>query len=255
MHSEKIPHFQSITPTNKLFNNLCTKLLTSLKIFATINEQQAGFYPHLKQMSKKVMSHSRKGAHESIFMEWHLAAPFFIFGGKSIKGTVRINRKIRVPQVRLVDESGALVGVIDTSAAVQMAEERGYDLVEVAPGANPPVCRLMDFGQYKYELTKKAKEAKKKQKVIKLKEVKVRPKTDEGDLQTKCNAIRKFLDDGDKVKVSVAFRGRERAHMEVGFKVVERMKQILGEDAEIERDACTEGNAITMILFRTAKKK
>ena len=147
-----------------------------------------------------------------------------------------------------------MVGVISTNDAVQMAEERGFDLVEVAPAANPPVCRLMDFGQYKYELTKKAKEAKKKQKVIKLKEVKVRPKTDEGDLQTKCNNIRKFLEEGDKVKVSVSFRGRERAHMEVGFKVVDRMKVILGEDAEIEKDASQEGNAITMILFRSKKK-
>jgi translation initiation factor IF-3 len=147
-----------------------------------------------------------------------------------------------------------MLGVVNTNDAVQMAEERGYDLVEVAPGANPPVCRLMDFGQYKYELAKKAKEAKKKQKVIKLKEVKVRPKTDEGDLQTKCNSIRKFLEDGDKVKVSVSFRGRERAHLEVGYKVVERMKIILGEDAEIEKDVAQEGNAITMILFRTKKK-
>jgi len=179
---------------------------------------------------------------------------FYFSGGKSIKGTVRINRRIRVPQVRLVDENGGMVGVVNTLDAVQMAEERGYDLVEVAPAANPPVCRLMDFGQYKYELAKKAKEAKKKQKVIKLKEVKVRPKTDEGDLQTKCNSIRKFLEEGDKVKVSVSFRGRERAHIEVGYKVIERMKVILGEDADIEKDAAQEGNAITMILYRTRKK-
>ena len=111
-------------------------------------------------------------------MEWHLAAPFFIFGGKNIKSTVRINRKIKVPQVRLIDENGALFGVVDIEEANRLAEERGYDLVEVAPSANPPVCRLMDFGQYKYEIAKKAKDAKKKQKVIKIKEVKVRPKTD-----------------------------------------------------------------------------
>jgi translation initiation factor IF-3 len=172
----------------------------------------------------------------------------------SIKGNVRVNRRIRVPQVRLVDEEGTMLGVVATNEAMQMAEERGFDLVEVASNANPPVCKLMDFGQYKYELTKKAKEAKKKQKVIKLKEVKVRPKTDEGDLQTKCNRIRKFLDDGDKVKVSVFFRGRERAHLDIGFKVVDRMKEILGDDAEIEKDASKEGNTITMILHRTKKK-
>lgn len=179
---------------------------------------------------------------------------FYFFGGMSIKGNVRVNRRIRVPQVRLVDEEGEMLGVVPTNEAVQMAEERGYDLVEVAPNANPPVCRLMDFGQYKYELTKKAKEAKKKQKVIRLKEVKVRPKTDEGDLQTKCNHIRKFLEEGDKVKVSVFFRGRERAHLEVGFKVIERMKEILGDDADIEKDAAQEGNTISMILYRNKKK-
>ncbi len=182
------------------------------------------------------------------------AAPFSLFGGNGIKTNVRINNRIRVPQVRLVDDEGEMLGLVATSQALQMAEEKGLDLVEVAPKAAPPVCRLMDFGQYKYELAKKAKEAKKKQKVIKLKEVKVRPKTDEGDLQTKCNRIRKFLDDGDKVKVSVFFRGRERAHMDVGFKVIDRMKEILGEDAEIEKDAAKEGHTITMILFRTKKK-
>ena len=144
-------------------------------------------------------------------------------------------------------------GVVATNEAIQMAEERGFDLVEVASNANPPVCKLMDFGQYKYEMTKKAKEAKKKQHVIKLKEVKVRPKTDEGDLQTKCNRIKKFLDDGDKVKVSVFFRGRERAHLDIGFKVIDRMKEILGEDAEIEKDAAKEGNTISMILYRAKK--
>jgi translation initiation factor IF-3 len=172
----------------------------------------------------------------------------------SIKGNVRVNRRIRVPQVRLVDEDGTMLGVVPTNEAMQMAEERGFDLVEVAASANPPVCKLMDFGQYKYELTKKAKEAKKKQHVIKLKEVKVRPKTDEGDLQTKCNRIRKFLDDGDKVKVSVFFRGRERAHLDIGFKVIDRMKEILGDEAEIEKDAAKEGNTISMILYRTKKK-
>lgn len=157
--------------------------------------------------------------------------------------------------MRLVDDEGNMVGVVQTQEALRMADEKGLDLVEVASTAHPPVCKLMDFGQYKYELTKKAKEAKKKQRVIKVKEIKVRPKTDEGDLQTKCNRIRTFLDNGDKVKVSVFFRGRERAHMEVGFKVINRMKEILGDDADIEKDAGREGHTITMILHRIAKKK
>lgn len=178
----------------------------------------------------------------------------FFSGGWVIKETVRINRMIRVPQVRLINDAGEMVGVVPIQEALRMTEERGYDLVEVASGANPPVCRMMDFGQFKYEMTKKAKEAKKKQKVIKLKEVKVRPKTDEGDLQTKCNQIRRFLEEGDKVKVSVFFKGRERAHMDVGFKVVERMKEILSEDVGIEKDAAIEGNTITMILQQSKKK-
>ncbi len=161
---------------------------------------------------------------------------------------------IRVPQVRLIDETGEMVGVVPIQEALRMTEERGYDLVEVASGANPPVCKMMDFGQFKYEMTKKAKEAKKKQKVIKLKEVKVRPKTDEGDLQTKCNQIRQFIEEGDKVKVSVFFKGRERAHMDLGFKVVVRMKEILSEDVGIEKDASIEGNTITMILQQPKKK-
>jgi translation initiation factor IF-3 len=155
----------------------------------------------------------------------------------------------------VINEDGTMVGVLTASEAVKMAEERGYDLVEVASQASPPVCRLMDFGQYKYELTKKLKESKKKQKIIKLKEVKVRPKTDEGDLQTKCNQIRRFIEEGDKVKVSVFFKGRERVHMEVGYKVVDRMKEILGEDVSIEKDTCQEGNTLSMILFTPVKKK
>lgn len=180
---------------------------------------------------------------------------YFIFsGGWVIKETVRINRMIRVPQVRLINDAGEMVGVVATQEALRMTEERGFDLVEVASGANPPVCKMMDFGQFKYEMTKKAKEAKKKQKVIKLKEVKVRPKTDEGDLQTKCNQIRQFIEEGDKVKVSVFFKGRERAHMDLGFKVVERMKEILQEDVGIEKDAAIEGNTITMIIQQPKKK-
>jgi translation initiation factor IF-3 len=147
-----------------------------------------------------------------------------------------------------------MLGLYSVHEALKMSEERGFDLVEVASAANPPVCKMMDFGQYKYELAKKNKETRKNQKVIKLKEVKVRPKTDEGDLQTKCNQIRRFITEGDKVKVSVFFKGRERAHMEVGYKVLERMKLILGEEVTFEKDASQEGNTLTMILQQPKKK-
>ena len=175
-------------------------------------------------------------------------------GPIALQKAQRVNEEINAPVVRLVGLDGEQLGVMSVRAALALADEAGVDLVEIAPMAQPPVCRMMDFGQFKYELTKKQKEAKKKQKVIKLKEVKVRPKTDEGDLQTKCNRIRDFLGDGDKVKVSVFFKGRERAHMEIGFKVVERMKVILGEEAGIEKDAAIEGNTITMILQNPKKK-
>ena len=182
--------------------------------------------------------------------------PYFIFlGGRLIKENIRFNKMIRGPQVRLINEEGVMVGVLHVTEALKLSEERGYDLVEVASSASPPVCRMMDFGQYKYELTKKLKESKKKQKIIKMKEVKVRPKTDEGDLQTKCNQIRKFLEDGDKVKVTVFFKGRERVHMEVGYKVLERMKIILADDVSYEKDAAQEGNTLTMILQQPVKKK
>lgn len=159
-----------------------------------------------------------------------------------------MNLAIRVPLVRLVDEKGAQVGVVPIQEALRMCDERGFDLVEVAPGANPPVCRLLDFGKFKYEQSKRVKEAKKKQKVIQLKEVKVRPKTDEGDLQTKCRKIREFVEEGDKVKVMVFFRGREHAHHEIGHKVLTRMKDILGDSVYIERDAALDGKQLIMIL-------
>ena len=148
-----------------------------------------------------------------------------------------------------------MVGVIPTIEAARMCEERGFDLVEVAGNAVPPVCRMMDFGKYKYEITKKTREARKKQKTIQLKEVKVRPKTDEGDLQTKCNQIRTFIEDGDKVKVSVFFKGRERVHMEIGYKVLNRMKEILGEAVAYEKDAGQEGNTLNMILNHSPNTK
>lgn len=161
---------------------------------------------------------------------------------------MRINLAIRVPLVRLVDEKGAQVGVVPIQEALRLSDERGFDLVEVAPQANPPVCRLLDFGKYKYEMSKRTKDARKKQKIIHLKEIKVRPKTDEGDLQTKCKRIIEFVSKGDKVKVSVFFRGREHAHTEIGHKVLNRMKEILGTQVGIERDAAMDGKVLMMIL-------
>lgn len=162
---------------------------------------------------------------------------------------------IRAPQVRLIDDTGKMVGIVPLQEALRMSEEKGYDLVEVASNVNPPVCRMMDYGQYKYELAKKQKEAKKKQKIIKVKEIKVRPKTDEADLRTKCNKIKELLEKGDKVKVTVFFRGRERIHVDLGFKVIEKIKEILGDSAAIEKEPTEEGSTITMILQAPPRKK
>ena len=135
-----------------------------------------------------------------------------------------------------------------------MAQERGLDLVEVAPGAEPPVCRIMDFGKFKYQQQKKQQEARKKQTVIQLKEIKVRPKTDEHDYQTKLKHIRRFLDAGDRCKVTVFFRGREIVHKDRGLTILSRIVEDLGELAKMEQEPKSEGRTMTMLLAPQPKK-
>ena len=131
---------------------------------------------------------------------------------------------------------------------IEMAEEVGLDLVEVSPLANPPVCKLMDFGKYKYEAQKKASEARKKQKVIEIKEIKLRPTIDDADYQVKMRSMRRFLEEGDKVKVTLRFRGREMAHQELGMKVLERVKEDLAEIGKVEQMPKLEGRQMTMVI-------
>src|SRR5512134_3591165 len=131
----------------------------------------------------------------------------------------RINAQISVPSVRLVKEDGTMVGVKPTREALQMAADAGLDLVEISPNAEPPVCKILDFGKYKYEIQKKKNEARKKQKVIEVKEIKLRPNIDEHDYEVKMRSVHRFLDEGDKVKVTMRFRGREMVHQEIGLKV------------------------------------
>jgi len=153
--------------------------------------------------------------------------------------------------VRLIGEDGEQLGVVSVSEALAKAEEAGLDLVELAPNANPPVCRVMDYGKFKYEIAKKEKENRKKQHVIVTKEVRFRPKTDEHDFDFKVRHARKFLEAGNRVKATVMFRGRENAHREYGQKVLDKFKEALEDIAKIEKDTKLEGGQL--VLFMTKK--
>ena len=155
---------------------------------------------------------------------------------------------IRTPEVRTVDQDGVQLGIMVTDEALQLAEERGLDLVEVAPGAKPPVCRIMDFGKYKYQQSKRLQQAKKKQKVISVKEIKLRPKTEEHDYQFKTQHVRRFLQDGHKAKVTIMFRGREMAHIELGRRILDRVVADLEEISVVEQMPKQEGRNMTMVL-------
>ena len=160
----------------------------------------------------------------------------------------RVNEYIAVDSVRLIDGEGEQVGVVAIDRALEMAAETGYDLVEISPGAEPPVCKLMDYGKFKYEAQKKANEARKKQKVIDVKEIKMRPGIDEHDYQVKMRSVRRFLDEGDKVKMTIRFRGREMAHQELGMKVLDRVREDVDELAKVEQFPKSEGRLMTMVI-------
>ncbi len=155
---------------------------------------------------------------------------------------------IRVPEVRVIGQEGAQLGIILTSDALQMAEEQGLDLVEVAPNEKPPVCRIMDYGKYKYQQSKRLQQAKKKQKVILVKEIKLRPKTEEHDYNFKSQHVRRFLQDGHKAKVTIVFRGREMAHTELGRRILDRMAGELEDVSTIEQTPKQEGRNLAMVL-------
>jgi translation initiation factor IF-3 len=155
---------------------------------------------------------------------------------------------IRVREVSVIDDDGESLGTLLTEEALSMAQDRDMDLVEVAPTANPPVCRIMDYGKHKYKASKKAHEAKKKQKIIHLKEVKFRPNTDQHDFDFKLRNVHRFLENGDKAKVVIFFKGREIVHREFGMRVLQRVAEATEEDAVIEQQAKQEGRTLVMIL-------
>ncbi|MCX7971455.1 MAG: translation initiation factor IF-3 [Negativicutes bacterium] len=161
---------------------------------------------------------------------------------------MRINEEIRVREVRLVGVNGEQLGIMDSRTALQIAAEHQLDLVEIAPTARPPVCKIMDYGRHKYEQHKREKEAKKKQRVIVVKEVKFRPGIEDHDFTVKMKNARRFLADGDKVKATIMFRGRQLAHPELGKDVLDRLAQSLQDVANVEKEAKLEGRNMTMIL-------
>ncbi len=160
----------------------------------------------------------------------------------------RINEHIRVREVRLIDENGENVGVMPTIDARVRANDVGLDLVEISPDANPPVCKILDFGKYKFQLQKKAAEARKHQKVVELKEIKMRPGIDDHDYDVKMRSIHRFFEEGDKVKITLRFRGREMAHTNLGMDVLKRVKADLEQVAKVEAEPKFEGRQMIMIL-------
>ncbi|MGP1956633.1 MAG: translation initiation factor IF-3 [Arsenophonus sp. NC-PE1-MAG3] len=177
-------------------------------------------------------------------------------GGKRIQTARpnRINTEIRASEVRLTGLDGEQIGIISLKEGLEKAEEAGVDLVEISPNAEPPVCRIMDYGKFLYEKSKSLKEQKKKQKVIQVKEIKFRPGTDEGDYQVKLRNLIRFLDDGDKVKITLRFRGREMAHQQIGIDMLNRIKNDLDEMSVVESfPSKIEGRQMIMVLV--PKKK
>ncbi|MGE0743704.1 MAG: translation initiation factor IF-3 [Rhodospirillales bacterium] len=160
----------------------------------------------------------------------------------------RVNEAITARRVRLVDADGGMLGVVTIDQALEKAAERSLDLVEVAPEADPPVCKILDYGKFKYEVQKKKAEARKKQKTIEIKEIKLRPNIDEHDYDVKMRSVKKFIGEGDKVKVTLRFRGREMAHQELGAKVLERVREDTDEIAKVESFPRLEGRQMVMVI-------
>jgi translation initiation factor IF-3 len=160
----------------------------------------------------------------------------------------RVNEDIRVREVHLIDQDGHNLGNVSIAVALQKAQEASLDLVEIAPNAEPPVCKLLDYGKYKYQEQKKQAEARKRQKVVEVKEVKFRPMIDDHDYDVKMRSMHRFFEEGDKVKVTLRFRGREMAHQELGTKLLNRVKEDLAELAKVEMEPRFEGRQVVMVL-------
>ena len=170
-------------------------------------------------------------------------------GGKAIS-ELFINEQIRDKEVRVIGENGEQLGIMSAREAMHLAEEAGVDLVKIAPTAKPPVCKIVDYGKFKYEQTRKEKEAKKKQKVVEIKEIRLSPNIDTNDLNTKVNSARKFITKGDRVKVTLRFRGREMAHMNTSKHILDDFAQALADVANVDKAPKVEGRSMTMFLAK-----
>ncbi len=164
------------------------------------------------------------------------------------KGGPRTNRDIRAVQIQLIDAEGKNQGVVNLSDAQRQAEEAGLDLVEIVPNATPPVCKILDFGKYRFLEQKKSSEARKRQKVVEIKEIKLRPGIDDHDYDVKMRSVRRFFEEGDKVKVTLRFRGREMAHKDIGFNLLQRVKTETAPIAKVEAEPSMEGRQMIMVL-------
>jgi translation initiation factor IF-3 len=182
-------------------------------------------------------------------------ARFQSFEMPSTENRIRVNDMIRIPEVRLVGADAQQIGVVPTHVAKQMAQEQGLDLVEVAPMARPPVCRIMDFGKYRFEIAKKDKASKAKQHIVKVKEIKFHPRTDDNDYAYRVKHAIEFLEKGWKVKASVLFRGREMAHMDYGRRLLDQMVKDLSEIAVVEQAPSMEGRTLGLLLSPSRKAK
>lgn len=161
---------------------------------------------------------------------------------------MRINDAIRTPKVRLIDENGDMLGVVNIREALEMAAEAGLDLVEISPTVDPPVCKILNYGKFKFENQKKKAQERKKQKIIEIKEVKIRPTIEEHDFQTKMRNVRRFIEEEDKVKISMRFRGREMDHQDIGLKVLRRVVDEMGDAIRVEQQPKLEGRQMIMLI-------
>lgn len=175
------------------------------------------------------------------------------YANSNNKNGQRINEMIRVREVRLIDDEGNQKGIVPTLEALKLAKEKDLDLVEVSPNANPPVCKILDYGKYRFEQEKKLRESKKNQKVLKLKEIRMQPKIGPGDLDTKAKHVQEFLDEGDKVKVTIRFRGRELAHTELGYDVLNEVLKRLTSAYVVEKQPAMDGKTMSMTISAKAK--
>lgn len=160
----------------------------------------------------------------------------------------RVNRGIRAPSIRLIDQNGTMIGVVPVAEGLRLAEQAGLDLVEISPGAEPPVCKILDLGKFRYEAQKKAHEARKKQKVIQIKEIQLRPTIDKHDLEIKIKRTIGFLEEGDRVRISLRFRGREMDHTDLGFQVINRVQEALKDIGKVDHPPKMEGKQIVMTV-------